>query len=125
MTSIHRELYLFRFPSDESGQSRLAKDIFAFKPSWRIESSDMEVEQGGQNNDVVEQNDNNNDKQGNAGSSNSPDEAKCLICGVVIKFKKNMRRHIKVAHQSKENKFECFTCSLSYDSKYHYCNSRD
>ena len=77
--------------------------------------------------------DNNNDTENvdnvaisnNNGQKNTkriqPDNVKCNYCGVIIKFKKNLRRHILSAHSlGNEDGFNCLECNSSFGSQYHF-----
>ena len=114
--------YLFSCPSDETERLKLSNIISALKPSWKAKGSEIEVFQSSRNN-----NDSELQKDANYNTNNQekvknpviPDNVRCVICGAVIKLKKNMRRHIQVSHQSNEKKFECITYNISYETKYH------
>jgi len=53
-------------------------------------------------------------------SKSVPDNIKCDHCSKIIKFKKNLSRHMAVFHQNLDHeKYGCDLCEVEFSSKYH------
>ena len=109
--------FYFRYPPDTSEQVGLVNTMKMLQPK-HITTCDSLDEDPIQ--EVSDNGDSNNNQADYVSTTSRHDNVKCRICGAVIRFKKNMARHILAAHKfGSDDCFNCFVCNLGFGSQYH------